>query len=237
MSISAENNDMINKILKLLELGKEETNENRHQRDAANAKAAELMAKHSIDFADLRTGKSVNGIFSQFDLVLDGDPVDWQGSLANSIAEAFDVRVVQRNNPWTLMYCGTKIDMEIAVFFFKHLRRAVGLRSSRSFPKKADQKNFAFGMITEIDRRLRDLYQKRNEALQSDGRALMVVKTDALEKFVKEKFPKLTHKKVNLTGSREAHNAGIQAGKEVNLSRPIGHSGKNSNQSISALKH
>jgi len=48
--------DMIQKILKLLELGDADKKSNPHERELAQKKAAQMMAEHSLSFADLREG-------------------------------------------------------------------------------------------------------------------------------------------------------------------------------------
>lgn len=213
---------IIEKVLKLMELAKDERG-HEGERESAQRMAAKLMAEYAIDFADLRSGKIEKGYFEKFDLDMQKDCVDWEGNLANGICRAFDVKLVQQKHPWVLMYCGHKTDIEIAVFFFKYLRRTVGVMTQKSFTKQNDRRTFAYGMVSEITRRMKDLYEKRNEAFSSDSRALMVVKTDGLDKFVREQFPHLTSgRAVKLTGSPQAHAAGREAGAKVNISRPIG---------------
>jgi hypothetical protein len=219
--LTPEQDSMVSKILKLLELGKEDRNESEAQREAANRKAAELMARYSIDFADLREKKPA-GMFHQVDLKMDTQPVMWEGSLAVIVSQCFDVRIVQRDWPWTLMFLGTKTDIEISVFFFKYLRRSIGIQAERKFMRMEDQEVFAYGAIDVINRRLQELYIKRNEVFNTNEKALMVIKTDALDEFVKEKFPKL-HKSQGpiLPNNPEAYYAGRNAGEKVNLSRPL----------------
>lgn len=229
MALSEKQMVMIGKIQKLLELGKDGNGAFSPEAESANRLAAKLMAENAIDFIDLRQGKKPNCSFEQFDMAMEGTKVDWESYLANVIAKAFDVKVIQSTyDGWKLMYCGVKTDIEISVFFFKYLRRSVGMLSSHSFKRKPDQQNFAYGMVEVIGQRLKKLQDMRNEAIQSmsDCRALMVVKTDGLDKFVKEQFPRLRMLPgTRLKGSAQASAAGREAGHKVNLSRPIGHTG------------
>lgn len=222
MALSTEQKAMVDKILKLMELGKDSNNGLSGEREAANAMAAKLMAKYSIDFADLRAGKSKD-MFSRIDVDMNKQaPVNWEGSLALVISEAFDVKVVQRTKPWVLMYCGTKTDIEITVFFFQYLRRSVGMQANHKFSKKADRDTFAYAMVNEIGRRMKDLYDRRNASFDEAGSALMVIKNQGLSTFVQQQFPNLRRGRgVKLTGSYEAHRAGVEAGKKVNISRPL----------------
>lgn len=230
--MTPEQDKIIDKVLKLMALSKEESNAFSAERDSASKMAAKLMETYSLSFADLRTGKPKNGIFTQFDLEMGEDVIDWAGSLANGIASAFDVKIVQRKNPWTLMYCGTKTDIDLAIYFFKYLRRSVSMQSSRTFTKKVDQRTFAFGMVTVISERMKDLYEKRNEMFSSDSKALMVVKQDGLSSFVRQQFPNLyCGRSIRLNGSHEAYAAGKIAGGRVNISRPI----SGGNRSVGAI--
>lgn len=225
---------IIDKVLKLMELAKEENNNHTAERESASRMAAKLMEEYALDFADLRTGKVKEGAFTKWDMEMNKEIVRWESRLANGISKAFDVHLVQSHTPWTLMFCGTKSDIDISVFFFNHLKRTVGIQAERSFKKKDDRIAFAFGATEIIVNRMQELYKKRNEGMSSTGTALMVVKTEGLDKFVNEMFPHLTKSRaVKIKGSWQAAEAGRAAGHKVNISRPIGHSGRASGKTIS----
>lgn len=212
------------KIMKLLELGKEGNGAYTPEQEAANTMAAKLMAKYAIDFTELRASNSKGHVFEK--MVIDPLDVvycDWEACLANSIAKAFDVRMVNSKHPvWTINFMGVKSDLEIVIFFYRHLRRTVGRKSEIEFKRKADQETYAYGMVRTISQRLQDLYKKREEVMESDCRAMVLVKTDGLEKFVKDMFPSLTTSKARtLKGSSEAYSRGLADGQKVGLNRPI----------------
>jgi hypothetical protein len=226
--MDAKQQAIIDRILKLMELAKDENGGFTAEKESAQKMAAKLMEQYSLDVADLRNGKMKDGYFHKFDMDMGKEKVDWERRLASAIGKAFDVTVVNRDHPtWTLMYCGGKTDIDISIFFFKFLRRTISVQSERSFKKATDRRTFAFGMVEEIGRRMLELYEKRQEFATSDSRAVMVVKQDGLDKFVKEQFPNMTYAKTApLRGSHEAYAAGKVSGSKVNISRPIGTSGR-----------
>jgi hypothetical protein len=222
--------EVISKIMKLMELGNEEKNNNPHERETAMRMAAKMMAEYSIDFADLRSGKPKEDVFIELEVEGTSDvKVDFESRLAFYIAHAFDCEMINtyRHGPWSIVFIGTKHDLEIAVFFYKYLRRTLGAMARLKYPKdtKSSRRNYCFGMVTVIGDRLDDLYKKREEFIPSDCRALVIVKKDGLQKFFHEKFPnRVNGRKTSIKGDMGAYYNGKADGKTVNLSRPISHS-------------
>lgn len=227
--------EMIQKILKLLELGDAERNSNPHERELASKKAQQLMAEHALSFADLREGKPKSDIYTRIDI--DGSEevrVVWEGMLANGVGTTFDCFVVscggrrghESYDPWKLAFLGAKTDIEISVFFFKYLRRTVGVMSERAAVGARAQDSHAVGMVATIVERLKEMYRKRDEiiAASADSKALMVVKKNDVDAFVKKEFPSL-QKLNNTIRYDDNYHRGREAGRRVNLSRPIGQDG------------
>lgn len=225
------------KILKLLELGKDGNGAYTPEQQAANEMAAKLMAKYAIDFSELRVaGKKHSNVFENHTI----DPLDvvycgWEAVLANCIAKTFDCRVVSNKGfVWTLNFLGTKSDLEISIFFYRHLRRTVCRKAELAYPRgKANQETYAMGMVNTISKRLTDLYKKREEFMPSDCRDLVIVKGDELDTYMKNQYPALRKSKVStMRGSNEAYSRGALDGKHVGLNRPIGHSGGGNHAAI-----
>jgi len=243
---SEKKEEIIAKIIKLMELGNEERNSNPHEREAATKKAAQLMAEYALDFADLRNNKPSDDAFAEIDV--DGSfvrKVDFESSLAGNIARAFDCKVINtyRNGPWQICFVGLKHDLEIAVYFFKFLRRTMYAMANKNVTRenvrpsygrngrtKIDvqqaRRNYCYGIVVTIGERLKELYQKREEFIPSDCKALMVVKKDRVEEFFRQKFPSvIPGRKTALRGDFSAYERGMKDGHSVNLSRPIAHTG------------
>jgi len=247
-------NNIISKIMKLLELGNAEKNSDVHEQQAAANMAAKLMSDYAIDFAHLRDVNKDTDSFVQ--MTVDGsdtNKVDFEATLAYMIAKAFDCKVINTyckifDGPlpygsWQMCFVGTKNDLEIAVFFFKYLRRTVYSLAQKnvtadnvrptytsSGKRKVDLKNakrnYCYGLVTTIGERLVDLYQRREQFIPSDCKALMVVKKDGVDKAFKEMFPNaVTRRTSSLKGDVGAYHSGKADGQRVNLSRPISNNG------------
>jgi len=227
--MDAEKQSMIDKIMKLLELGKDASGAFSAEQAAANEMASRLMAKHALSFNDLRGSKKGFSFDRQKVDPLDEIFCAWEASLAKAIAEAFDCSIVtnkSRYTPWYLNFLGTKTDLEISIFFYRHLRRTVGRKAEIGFRLKRDREIYAFGMVNTISERLQDLYKRRNAVMDTESSALMVVKVDGLQGFVKNQFPSLKKGRTRwLRGSMEAYQKGQADGSKVSLSRPVSHNG------------
>lgn len=228
--MDAAKQSAMDKILKLLELGKDGNGAYTPEQQAANEMAAKLMAKYAIDFSELRAaGKKGHNVFENQKI----DPMDviycaWEAALANCIARTFDCKVVNTKHPvWYLNFLGTKSDLEITIFFYRHLRRTICRKAELAYPRgKANQDTYAYGMVTTIAKRLEELYKKREEFIPSECRDLVIVKGNELQDFMKSQFPSLVKgRQQKLRGSSEAYSRGAVDGKSVGLNRPIGHSG------------
>lgn len=219
--------EMIRRIMKLLELGNAEKNSNEHEREAAMNKAAQLMAEEAISYGDLRSEKPDKNSFIRFDV--DGSTVakqTWESYLAGGISSSFDCQIVntyarQSDNHWIIAFMGDKGDVEIAVFFFKSLRRTI-TQMAKLNANGNGRNNYCLGMVMTISERLEALYKKREAFIPSDCTALIVVKKDAIKEFVKDQFPHLVSgRRARLTGDIASYHKGVRDGHKVNLNRPI----------------
>ena len=243
---------IITKIMKLMALGNEDRNDNANERENANRQVKRLMAEYSIDFVDLREGKQPGDTFVR--MTVDGSEdtlVDYEATLANSIANAFDCKVINSYNhefgsdrpynAWQLIFVGTKNDLDISVFFFNHLRRTIHSLARKNITAetvrptpnrngkmvvdiKNARRNYCYGLVITIGDRLEDLYRGREEFIPSNCTALMVVKKQGLEKAFDDFFPTRTSSRraKGFAGDQSAFYKGKDDGHKVNLSRPIG---------------
>lgn len=216
---------MIDKILKLLELGKESNGAYTPEQQSANEMASRLMAEYAIDFSDLQHAPK-KGDMKRVDV----DPIDdryshWEGMLANCMADVFDCKVVRTSKPgsWGLSFLGVKSDLEIAIFFYRHLRMTVCRKAEINYKKIKEQDAYAYGMVATINDRMKQLYKMRQEVMTSDCRDLVVVKTDAVKEFVHEQFPNLRRGRSFRVTDTGALSHGRKDGHDVNLNRPVGY--------------
>ena len=230
--------EMVQKILKLLALGNDENNYT-PERETAQRKAAQLMAEHSLEFADLK-GKTPKGMFTKINIAgTAGEQIDWEFSLSGNVASTFDCKVVGSTdfgssqgdwkNTFNMVFMGTKGDLELAVFFFTYLRRTVGRMAEVRYKGKRDQATYAFGCVSTLKERMEDLFKKREEFIPSSGKELIVIKKEKLAKFVLQEFPHRKRTTFNVGKNHSAYNQGKNDGKRINLQRPISHNGNASN--------
>ena len=228
--------ELVERVMKLLALGDADKNDNPHERENAQRLAAKLMAEYSLDFIDLKTHSKKEDLFARFDVPgAEGVKVNWEFSLAGSVAKVFDCNLVGSHlKGWDLCFMGTKSDLEIAVFFFKYLRRTVGRMAEVKYSKIQERNNYAFGMTITLKDRLDDLFKRRDEFIPSDCRDLMVLKKDDLQKFQKEQFPRTHQTHFSIGKDAASYNRGREDGHRVNLSRPIGNGGTRSSVLLGA---
>lgn len=253
MTSSVPKEEIISKIMKLLALGSSEKNDNPHERETASRMAAKLMAEWSIDFAELRSSKPSEDAFVTYEVSGSEDrKVDFESSLAGSIARAFDCKIINTwtkslDHRWVIAFVGSKHDLEISVYFFKHIRRTMYAMSIKNVtvetvrPRNGRRaagtdvnmarRNYCFGMVETISTRMEDLYKKREEFIPSDCRALVIVKKQGLEKYFNQQYPnRVSGRRTSLRGDLTAFGKGQEDGKRVNLSRPISSNNQQSAQ-------
>lgn len=215
--------EMIQKITKLLNLSEEDKNENPHEREVAKRMAAKLMAEHAISFAEIESNgngqKKITTLTEAKLNTLGKKYRKWEGLLGMYIAETWDSEIVlisSYRGEKIISFLGHKSDLDIITDFFVYLRRTVSamerLYTGRS---KAD---YTHGLVSTIGHRLKELYKIRQEVTPSECRDLIVVKKDAVAKFVKEKFPRLRMRRYNSRATSSLFD-GMRDGNNVDLSR------------------
>lgn len=231
-----ERKKMVEKLQKLLALA---TSPVEAEAKLAMEKAVQLMEKYSLSMADIPQGQNL----SQEEMLKKSMVTEvvgglgqkvrlWEAVLAGGIASAFDCMSVyhknpvkEKNNPeyfyWGMSFVGTKFDVELAIWFHTYVRRSIGKLGKIHYPKNTEERDtFTVAMSNTIIARMKELYEKRNQL--SDCKALIVVKTGAVEEYFHEQFPKLAKPtRVKVNGTRDAWMKGQEEGRKLNLSRPL----------------
>jgi hypothetical protein len=129
-------------------------------------------------------------------------------------------------------------DLELTTYFFKYIRRIILVRAG-TFEKerkilikqkpwlksqtteKEDVKAFKEQMVKFVCERLKNLYKDIEKHTPSDCKDLIVLKKDAVDKAVNEKYPKLKHSNLNsANGSSFARERAYEEAQKVNLNKP-----------------
>lgn len=242
---SEKKQDMISKVLKLLELGSADKNSNANEREVAMKKAAQLMEEYSISFMDLKTGKpSGGGAYVSMSVDTISTRKDhWEAWLAASIAECFEsemVRNPKEHNKWVAVFIGEKHDVELAVFFFKYLRRTVSVQTRKNITPEIAlehgfdigkmRRSYAIGMTETLEYRMKQLYAIREEIRTAETKALVVVKNQGVLDKLHEVFPRVKTTNRAVTVSKAGRRMGASDGNRINLSRPVSHTGGETQQ-------
>lgn len=214
-----------NRIKKLLALGSE--NENENEARAAMKKAATLAAEHGMSISDIdtETGEvsNVNDTSLQFSHKRNKA---WESILASTIARCFDLEVVIQTNKYISsrwVFFGTPSDLDMGLWYFKYIR-LYALRSAKTkFAKIMDQVAYCTGLSTTVTTRISSMFYEEKVKMESvSTKALVVVKKDEIVKKVKERFPHLrtSRTKVSLNQkNKQAYNNGRQDGQSMPLNK------------------
>lgn len=224
--------EMVQKIIKLLNLADEKQNPNEMEREAAKNMAAELMAKHAISFTEINAegngnkGPGIDITEMPIEMLRDFYQ-EWEGMLALALADSFDskckVFTYTTGNP-RMMFVGEKSDLEVIEYFLTYLRRTIGVMQ-RTYPGRS-KRDYSVGVSMSICRRLREMYMKREEIIPSECRALIIRKTADVDNYIKRRFNEpFGRRPLREARDIRAFAQGYTDGEKVDVSRPLSGSG------------
>ena len=236
--------NIIKKVQKLLALA---TSDNENESQVAAQKAQELIAKYNIDQQLLNSKLEY-----QWEVLIEEPYFKLhQKFIWPILKEYFFVRTLlsyvptgeytaagQRKTKVQLKILGTPTNIIIADYIFHYLcetyqRLFLEHKRTNSLGERARQPYYA-GMSKAIKEKLEEARLSAQESMASkvmaersishvDAMALVVIKNDlALDEEFK-KIKTSTHKSSGWSSDEGATEAGYQAGKNVNLARPIDH--------------
>lgn len=214
--MNPETQAMLDKIAALR--AKAESTTNPHEAEIFAAKVAELLAKHNLDEAMLRSrdadreqgplgkhpfGKRV--------------PDAWRERIVMGVARVYFCKCVfytdarGKANPHSWEFVGREHNAIVAIAMADYLIATVKRMAREFAPGKREQANFRKGAGDRLYRRLYELAESQRAPIStspSDGTALMVLTEDqAIEEFLGD---------VSETkGRTHKHGAGSQAGWEA----------------------
>jgi hypothetical protein len=212
---------LVAKIQKLLALGASEGPEAK----SAMAKAGQLMAENDIGLEDISDGSlKEEGILEELVSLTSKNILVWEVTLAQTLCKAFDCRCLKQTS-WSgdkRAFIGTKSDLKLLIWYYKFLRIKVAREAETKFRLVRDQKSFGYGAVQTLSYRIMDMFAAKQQAMTNDTKALVLVKTDAVEKFINSNYritPGRRQTISNINGN--AVSAGQEAGRNMSLNRPI----------------
>lgn len=159
--------NILDKLAKLLELAE---SDNEHEAELAAQRASELMTKHSLEVADVeahKVGASKPKIDrGRIDAASDDEPFsrveNWHKSLAASIAEVLNARVIFRGRGklFEFRLIGPADSVTTARYLYLHLVQQINAMSRaaqrrHNEPQNAWRRSYALGMVSKTWIRLK----------------------------------------------------------------------------------
>jgi hypothetical protein len=156
----------------------------------------------------------------------------------SDVGKAFDCRALSlrsRRGKTTLIFIGTTSDLDLAEHFFLFLRDRVQSAADKFLKEqrhmfegsaRAEVNAFRLGMSVVIGRRLRSMYEARNEAMPSSSRDLVVAKGIEIDKYLKGWNLRRSKSRIEYDGSDYSSQCGAHAGSKLSISRPVTGSGE-----------
>lgn len=221
----------LRKIAALLAKAEDERGASEAERDAAMAKATELMSKHNIDYAQLNAGKqSAPGDVADDTIDINGAMNQWQRYLYNSIAKPSFVKVIYQKtgkNSMKIWLFGRPDNIAfvrtLANFLIpwlegecKHESKRLQLEAQETgefFNPRAFKRSFMEAASSRIYTRLVTLRKDTGTP-----HALVTNEEAANQKAVERTFGRVRHTRSRGSGQADGHAAGRRAGDRADLS-------------------
>lgn len=211
---------ILGKIAKLLALAE---SANRHEAEAAMARAQELMLKHNLEAPADRRGYGFRHLG-----IPTGRINEAERRLAGILGAHFFVEVIfvpvwvarEGRRATVLEVCGSPINLEMAAYAYDFLRAAAdrlwaeykrekGVRSNR------DRQTFLAGVMVGFHDKL------AAQARRSASQGLIWVGDPELQRYYRRRHPYVRHMRRSGAARTEAHAHGRAAGQRLVLHRPV----------------
>lgn len=243
MSLSRD--EVIDKIKKLWELGK---SGNEHEAAAANARAAELLAKYNLEQYEVEEASLERQEILEEEVHATGysNKLQWVVDLAAILADANFCYVFWRGpHP---IFVGAKTDLEVCVFMFQNLRsRLDTLATKRTYEYTCEMRakygldesanmyqllmgkhhprvwrtSWLIGAIIGVKDKLSEV--RRTFDVSEKTHAMVLVKNAAVVEWVHAKYPRMG--KFSMSGQENSNpwaaRDGYKHGKSMEVNRAI----------------
>lgn len=227
-------NDILDKIRKLLRLADRSRGSTENEAKVALAKAQELMTRHNIDSALLRMdrGEAGAGTFTvnkgKVDLPKTLNPADLM--IISILQSHFNVKAILmpngRGTPVDII--GAAADIDFAIFAFNYLRQTF-FRCWNEFKKahaNPDKASYYRGLHDGLNAELKAAKERAEQSYAADQRqtyGLVVVNQEtAIKNYVADHYGKLRNRAQR---RRRIHSgsyvAGETKGRTIQINRPL----------------
>jgi uncharacterized protein YoaH (UPF0181 family) len=228
-----EKEKLIDKIRKLMALSH---SPNEHEAALAAARAREILDKYDLSLTEVEMNDE-EIIEHRVDTGTRKTPL-WMGRLAVSVSRAFNCKVFRVYG--IMVFCGTKVDTQVAEYTYMFLFRTVkrlskehkasleksGIWETRykGYGSRTYMQSYALGVVNAIDQKLREFVQskermqKYEDYKNATGKDLIVIKNNAVDRYVSKLRLRRTRSHANLdysgfsAGQRDGRNVQIHHG-------------------------
>jgi len=227
------NNDILDKIRKLLRLADRSRGATENEAKVALSKAQELMTRHNIDSALLRMERGESGgSFAvdkgKVDLPKTLNPADLM--ILSLLQQHFNVKTILmptgRGTPVDII--GAPADIDFAIYAFNFLRQTFfrcwnEFKTTRTNPDKA---SYYRGLRDGINAELKSAKERAEQSYAADQRqayGLVVVDQQAaITRFVTDHYGKLRNRSQRRRHvDSGSYFAGEQKGRTIRINRPL----------------
>jgi len=225
------NQVVLDKIKKLMSLGG--NNPNKTEAAAALKKAATIAEKYGLSISDIDPEtKKVDMKEGTLKFTNKKDLL-WMGVLTKAMKQCFECEVIYlsvfnfdlQQRIYDLRFIGMKTDVDMAVWYMKHLQIQIKRGSEKKYKASLSNKKLSYclGAATVIASRLSDIFVKTKEDSRTDTTsALVVIKKDAVSLEFKQRYPKYRTEKIKGSSvNSEAYAQGKMDGKKMNITKQI----------------
>lgn len=208
---------ILKRIQKLLCLGA--NNDQVHEANNAMKKAAQLAEEYGLALSDVNqeTGEVGNITKGEVNLAASKHSC-WANGLASVVSSCFNCKPVitrRRNGQNIMTFIGTPTDLEMTMWYYKMIRLKTVRGASAKYRLVEDQKMYGRGVLVSMSKRLKEMFTEEQEKIRTpETTALVLVKTDAVEKAMGEMYPRLKASKstykmgTNITAYKEGMDDG-----------------------------
>ena len=191
--------------------------------EALQEKVAQLMAKYKVSEMEATTPEEIEDheMMREEIKFAQSGRMTWGFYLAWGIAPVFDCKAVKRSNSQVMLFFGYPEDVKTVAFFFRFFQIQIIEFADRSkYTTVKDKNSYAQGMVKRLVDRISKAYKRAKEIVPSDCRDLIIVKDEAVKKFMADEIGRVTnsHMRQNLNGS--AYTRGYADGSRVNIVNP-----------------
>jgi hypothetical protein len=191
--------------------------------NALQEKVAQLMAKYKIDEMEATTVEEIDDHDMAREEVkfYQKGRMNWGFMLAWGIAPVFECQAVRKHKSQIMMFFGFPQDVEIVVYFFRFFQlEIIALTEKSGYRTVKDRNSYSNGMAKRLIQRINDTYKRAKEIIPSDCRELMVVKEQAVERYVKLEIGPVSNSRINTNWNGSAYAQGFRDGDRVNIVNP-----------------